>query len=77
MDMPKKQLVAAVDLNRSQARSYFAPFKPFCYHAVLMLPDTFGFLDKVLIKRCAHWTHGRCWLSSSYYQKSEKLWLVN
>jgi hypothetical protein len=28
--------------------------KPFRYHAVLMLRDTFGFLDKVLIKLRSH-----------------------
>jgi hypothetical protein len=32
----------------------FRSVKPFRYHAVLMLPDTFGFLDKVLIKLRSH-----------------------
>jgi len=27
----------------------FHSVKPFRYHAVLMIPDTFGFLDKALI----------------------------
>ncbi len=32
----------------------FRSVKQFRYHAVLMLPDTFGFLDKVLIKLRSH-----------------------
>jgi hypothetical protein len=41
-----------VDLKRSQARSYFDPLSRSAINAVLMLPDTFGFLDKVLIQAC-------------------------
>jgi hypothetical protein len=35
----------------------FRSVKPFRYHAVLMIPDTFGFLDKALIK--LRWHFGR------------------